>query len=184
MSKNYKGIHYIQEKLKDFDIGFVNCVIRCFNLIEKTKEPDGCLSNTTALYICAKSYGYSPTICYGLCRIDGHDFYHAWLEINNLVIDLSIYGNVNYSPYLVLGYKIDTPFIGDYNNTSISYGRFKFDQDWSKSAIGQMDGKTLIQYMDGSPQYGMWKLVCKLMDRTPTKELLQQLRGYANNVKF
>lgn len=66
MSKNYKGIHYIQEQLKDFDKSFVNCVIRCFNLIEENKEPDGCLSNTTALYICAKSCGYNPIICYGL----------------------------------------------------------------------------------------------------------------------
>ena len=68
MSKNYKGIHYIQEQLKDFDKSFVNCVIRCFNLIEENKEPDGCLSNTTALYICAKSCGYNPIICYGLCK--------------------------------------------------------------------------------------------------------------------
>lgn len=184
MSKNYKGIHYIQEQLKDFDKSFVNCVIRCFNLIEENKEPNGCLSNTTALYICAKSCGYNPIICYGLCNLDGRDFYHAWLEINGIIIDLSIYGNVNYSHYSMWNYKIDTPYIGKYDNSKILYGKFKFDQDWSKSSIGQIAGKTLIQYMNGSPRYGMWKLVCKFMDKTLTKDLLQQLQKYAENVQF
>lgn len=184
MSKNYKGIHYIQEQLKDFDKSFVNCVIRCFNLIEENKEPDGCLSNTTALYICAKSCGYNPIICYGLCNLDGRDFYHAWLEINGIIIDLSIYGNVNYSHYSMWNYKIDTPYIGKYDNSKILYGKFKFDQDWSKSSIGQIAGKTLIQYMNGSPRYRMWKLVCKFMDKTLTKDLLQQLQKYAENVQF
>lgn len=184
MSKNYKCIHYIQEQLKDFDKSFVNCVIRCFNLIEKNKEPNGCLSNTAALYICAKSFGYNPIICYGLCNLDGRDFYHAWLEINGIIIDLSIYGNINYSPYSMWNYKIDTPFIGEYSDSKISYGRFKFDQDWSKSLIGQIVGKTLIQYMNGAPQYRMWKLVCKFMDKTLTKDLLQQLQRYAENVQF
>lgn len=184
MSKNYTAIHYIQHELKNYDPGFVNCVVRCFNIIEQNKEPDGCLSNSAILYICAKKYGYNPTICYGLCNIDGRDFYHVWLELNNIIIDLSIYGNVNYSPYLMLGYKIETPFIGKYDDAKMMYGRFKFDQDWDSSLIGGIQGKTLIQYMDGLPQFKMWKLVCKCMDKTFTKDLLQQLRKYAENVQF
>ena len=38
-----------------------------------------------------------------------------------------------------------------------------FDQDWNKSAIDQIAGKTLIQYMDELSQCKMWKLVCKLV---------------------
>ena len=38
-----------------------------------------------------------------------------------------------------------------------------FDQDWNKSAIVQIAGKTLIQYMDEPSQCKMWKLVCKLV---------------------
>lgn len=184
MSKNYKGIHYIQEQLKDFDKSFVNCVIRCFNLIEENKEPDGCLSNTTALYICTKSCGYNPIICYGLCNLDGRDFYHAWLEINDTIIDLSIYGNVNYSPYSMWDYKISLPYIGKYDDSKISYGKFKFDEDWNKSLISQVTGKPLIQYIDSAPQYGMWRLVCRYMNKTLTKELFWQLRSYAENVQL
>lgn len=35
MSRNYTAIHYIQEQLKGFDPKFVDCVVRCFNLIRK-----------------------------------------------------------------------------------------------------------------------------------------------------
>jgi hypothetical protein len=38
MSKNYTAIHYIQHELKNYDPGFVNCVVRCFNIITPTDE--------------------------------------------------------------------------------------------------------------------------------------------------
>ena len=57
MRRNYTAIHYIQEQLKEFDPKFVDCVIRCFSLIEQNQEPDGCLSDSVALFICAKEYG-------------------------------------------------------------------------------------------------------------------------------
>lgn len=184
MSRNYKAIHYIQEQLKDFNPDFINCVIRCFNYIEQNKEPDGCLSNSAILYICAKKYGYDPLICYGLCSIDGKEFYHAWLEINDTIIDLSIYGNINFSPYFIWDEKIETPFIGEYNNDKISYGKFIFDEDWTYAAISQIQGKTLIQYMDKPANNSMWRLVCNCMDKTFTTDLLEELRTYAVNVQF
>ncbi|CUQ07512.1 Uncharacterised protein [Anaerostipes hadrus] len=82
---------YIQNQLKKFDPRFTKCVVRCFDLIKQFQESDGCLSNSVALYICAKEYGYDPILCYGLCEFDGKEFYHAWLEINDIVIDVSIY---------------------------------------------------------------------------------------------
>jgi hypothetical protein len=54
MSKNYEVIHYIQKQLDGFHPGFVDCVVRCFNLIEQEREADACISSTAALYICAK----------------------------------------------------------------------------------------------------------------------------------
>ena len=90
MSRNYTAIHYIQEQLKGFNPKFVDCVVRCFNLIEQNQEPNGCLSNSIALFICAKEYGYEPLLCYGLCKFDGKEFYHAWIEIDNTVIDMAI----------------------------------------------------------------------------------------------
>ena len=181
MSRNYQGIHYIQERLKEFNSQFVECVIRQFNLIESYKESDGCLSNSIILYICAKEYDYKPKLCYGLCSYENHQFYHAWLEINDIIIDLSIYGNVNYNPYFTFQNKLDTPYIGVYENNDIYYGRFEFDEDWSSSLISKMEGVTFINYMDGLPQNKMWKLLCRILDTTLSKDLVNHFKSLIKN---
>ena len=99
MITNNKVKNYIEESLKGFNNEFVQSVCRCFEMLEHSKEPNGCLSNTATLYICAKECGYNPEICYGLCEFYGIKFYHAWLVINDTIIDIAIFGNVNYSPY-------------------------------------------------------------------------------------
>lgn len=48
MSRNYPAIHYIQNQMKEFAAGFVDCVVRCFNIMDKNQEPDDCLSNSVA----------------------------------------------------------------------------------------------------------------------------------------
>lgn len=181
MSRNYTAIHYIQEQLKGFNPKFVDCVVRCFNLIEQNQEPDGCLSNSMALFICAKEYGYEPSLCYGLCEFEGKEFYHAWLEINNIVIDISIYGNVNYSPFSMWDNKLDTPYIGPYEDSAVQYGKFKFDDDWSDSMIAQAEGWSFEQYMNGIPLNAMWKIVCKFLDKTPTHNLIEHLKKHIEN---
>lgn len=172
MSKDYKSIKYIREKLDGFDPCFIDCVVRGFNHIFQTKEPDGCLSNTSALYVCAKKYGYSPLICYGLCKIGNEEMYHAWLEIEKLVIDLAIYGNINFPGYGNLlarsqNIVLNTPFIGDYKdaeNYHLEYGRFKFDAEWKDAAISQVEGKSVLEYINGAPNDGMWHLLRRYLD--------------------
>jgi hypothetical protein len=181
MSRNYTAIHYIQKQLKGFDPKFVDCAVRCFNLIEKNQEPNGCLSDSIALFICAKEYGYKPTLCYGLCKIDGREFYHAWLEINGTIIDLAIYGNVNYSPFSMWNRKLDTPYIGSYQDSVVQYGGFQFDEDWYGALISRAEGWSFEQYMNGLPQNAMWKLVCMFLDKTPTKNLIEHLKTLVKN---
>lgn len=181
MSRNYNAIHYIQAQLKGFNPKFVDCAVRCFNLIEQNQEPNGCLSNSIALFICAKEYEYKPSLCYGLCEFDGKGFYHAWLEIDNIVIDMSIYGNANYSPFSMWDNKLDTPYIGSYEDSVIQYGKFKFDDDWSDSMIAQAEGWSFERYMNEVPQNAMWKIVCKFLDRTPTNNLVEYLKTHIKN---
>ena len=178
MKRNYTAIHYIQNQLKGFNPKFIDCVTRCFNLIEQYQEPDGCLSNSILLFICAKEYGYDPVLCYGLCELDGIAFYHAWLEIDGIVIDLSIYGNVNYSPFSLWENNLDVPYIGTYQDSVVQYGKFKFDDDWSYSMIAQMEGWSFEKYMNGLPRNAMWKGVCKILDRTPTNNLVEHLKTH------
>ena len=181
MSRNYNAIHYIQEQLKGYNPKFIDCVVRCFNLMEQYKEPDGCLSDSILLFICAKEYRYKPSLCYGLCALEGKEFYHAWLEIDDIVIDLAIYGNVNYSPFSMWDNKLDTPYIGSYKDSIIQYGKFKFDNDWSGSEIAKTEGWSFEEYMDTLPQNVLWKGVCEILDRTPTNNLIEHLKTHIKN---
>ena len=49
---------------------------------------------------------------------------------------------------------------------------------------GNIDGKTLEQYMDGIPFSGMWKMTCRYLDATPSRKLIDELRGYCSGVIF
>lgn len=183
MSKNKIALDYINTQLSGFKPEFVKCVTRCFEFIERIHQPDGCLSNSIAIFICAKYYGYEPNLCYGLCSFEGHPFYHVWLEINDIVIDLSIYGNVNFNPIARLIWKtqLATPYIGSYTNPYIHYGRFEFDNDWSITAIAQLEGCSFEQYMDGAPNGDMWDLVCQFLNEKPTPKVIMQLRNLIKN---
>lgn len=165
MPKNEISIEYINTQLSGFNPEFVKCVIRCFEFIERIHQPDGCLSNSIALFLCAKYYGYEPNLCYGLCKFEGQPFYHAWLEINGIIIDLSIYGNVNFNPIARLIWKtqLSTPYIGKYDTAIVKYGRFEFDTDWPISGIAQLEGYSFEEYMDGAPDNEMWKLICQFV---------------------
>jgi len=181
MSRNYSAIHYIQNQMKDFDPKFVDCVVRCFNMIDQTHEPDGCLSNSIALFICAKEYGYNPVLCYGLCELNQKEFYHAWLEIDNIVIDMSIYGNVNFSSYSLWDNKLDKPYIGSYEESATHYGKFEFDKNWRNAMIAKAEGLSFTQYINMAPNNAMWKLVCKILDKTPTQNLVKHLETHIKN---
>lgn len=178
MYRNQTAINYIMQQMKGFKPEFVKCVIRCFEFIDSIQQPDGCLSNSVALYICAKEFGYRPKLCYGLCELEGMSFYHVWLEINGIVVDLSIYGNVNFSPVVRMFCQktLDTPYIGTYEDGVITYGRFRFDEDWGTAAISQMEGLTFEQYMDTAPNDEMWWMTCRFLNERPVRKTIRHLR--------
>ena len=182
MGKNYVAIHYIQDRMKSFSPKFVDCVVRCFSYAEQIKADRDCLSNTIALFICAKEYGYNPQICYGLCVLDNREFYHAWLKINDIVIDIAIYGNVNYNPLSPWSFTLETPYIGTYEDAPVHYGEFVFDEDWPMCEISKMQHCPIEKYMDNAPQDGMWRVVCKYLDITFSKQKIKELTKYIENI--
>lgn len=188
--KNYVAISYIQEQLNKFNPEFVNCVIRSFEYIEETKAPDMCLSNSVALYICAKKYGYHPKLCYGLCEFDGYEFYHAWIEIDQTIIDIAIYGNVNYHFLfrVISGATLNVPYIGTYDNKYFRYKKFVFDDVWKYSELSQMEGLTFEKYIENSGnsliENYMWQLICCFLDVDLSEETIEKLKPYIKNEKI
>lgn len=184
MYRNQTAVNYIRQQMKGFKPEFVKCVIRCFEFIDSTHQPNGCLGNSVALYICAKEFGYRPKLCYGLCRVEWVSFYHAWLEINGTIIDPSIYGNINFNPKVRQSCQamLNTPYIGTYKTSVINYGRFEFDESWKSAQISQAEGMSFEQYMDKDPNNGMWLVTCKFLNKLPVRKTIKHLRTLIKNV--
>lgn len=177
MAKDYEMIRYIRNQMQDYDDRFTNAVIKLFCKMVDIKEPNGCLSNSAMLLACAKYCGYNATLCYGLCNNGKHDLYHAWLEINNSIFDIGIYGNSHFSP-LYLDEPIARPVINvTYNDAPLQYGRFIFDADWKEADLRGVEHLSLTQYFDNSERHILWQIVCSLLDLSPTKENGEKIRN-------
>lgn len=188
MAKDYNAIHYIQNQAKKYnDDKLSDLLIRGFNLIYNSQEPDGCASNTVALYVCLKNMGYSPQICYGICTTEsGFEFYHMWLELDDKIIDLAIYGNAKFSVLSgELAYIITTPVVLEtYDESKVHYGKFVFDDDWKHAAISVVENMTLKEYINSAPNNGMKKLICRYMDVSPTIENINKLLDNIGDFRF
>lgn len=189
MAKDYNAIHYIQNQVKkyNFDDKLSDLLIRGFNLIYNNQEADGCASNTTALYVCLTNMGYNPQICYGLCIAgNGFCFYHMWLELDEKIIDLAIYGNARFN-FLSdeLADIIKIPIVLEaYDEANIRYRKFVFDDDWKYAGISAIENMSLKEYINNAPNNGMKKLICRYMDVSPTMGNINKLLDNVSDFHF
>lgn len=167
--RNYEMIHLIQAAGLPKDAQ--NVVVRAFNKMDGTKEPDGCLSISVSLCIALEQLGYSPLLCVGKFWVNGHDFYHAWVQLNGRVIDIAIYGNTAFSPYWRDG--IVKPQVNkEYAETDVKYEPFAFDDDFKDAMIAQMMGRSFYYYCDHAPKRNaIWNLIMYYLDTTSTAVL-------------
>lgn len=189
MAKDYNAIHYIQSQVKKYysDNKLSDLLIRSFNFIYNTEEDSGCVLNTVALYVCLKNMGYNPSICYGLCTTEnGFEFYHMWLELENKIVDIAIYGNAKFS-FLgtALANIIDMPIVLEtYDESVINYGKFVFDNEWKYAAINNIEKMSLKEYINRMPNNSMKKLLCRYMDVSPTISNVNKLLDNVNDFRF
>lgn len=176
MGKDYEMIRYIRGRMEGFDERFVSAVVKLFGRMVEAREPDGCMSNSALLLACAKYCGYDAKLCYGLCSNGKHELYHAWLEINDCVFDIGIYGNSHFSP-LYLDEPLERPVINTkYENAPIHYGRFVFDEDWKEASLRGVEHLSVEKYFDNSERKILWQFVCTLLDMSPTKDNVDKIR--------
>lgn len=174
--KNYEMIHLIQTAGLPVDAEKV--VVRAFNKMNDVKEPDGCLSISVSLCIALEYLGYSPELCIGKFWVKGHDYYHAWTELDKRVIDVAIYGNTSFSPYWRDG--IVAPQINRYYlETDIKYDPFVFDEDFKDALISKMMGKTFYYYCDNAPKRNaIWNMIMYYLD-TSSLNVLKAIKDIA-----
>lgn len=189
MAKDYNAIHYIQNQVKNYnaDDKLSDLLIRGFNLIYNNEESDGCASNSVALYVCLKNMGFNPQIYYGLCGIKNEfEFYHMWIELDEKIIDLAIYGNAKFNFFSdKLAHIIETPIVLEtYDEAKICYDKFLFDDDWKHAAISNIEKKSLKEYINNAPNNSMKKLICRYMDVSPTKDNISKLLDNISDFRF
>lgn len=130
-------------------------------LVWENRDDDGALSNSVVLFVCLRYLGLDPKICFGLCNrnTNGKEFYHVWIELDGKVLDISIFGTLNYSQF-DLETKLHLPVImEDYDTAPFDYGRFVFDEDWNKSVISYGIQTTVFKYIHNSPYNCMYRLI-------------------------
>ena len=173
------------------DSRLTDALIRTFNKICDNREPDGCFSNSVALHVVLRSLGYNPTLCYGLCTSPkGQEFYHAWIELDGVVLDLSIYGNSHYSPFWNED-PLNPVIFESYDDTPVRYGNQVFDADWENCMISNAVKLGSIEnYIAHAPYVkhpsgnGLWKLIFNILDEVYTQEKHSLLQQYVSNAKF
>ena len=183
LARDYVARKYITDRASIYkDNKLTETLLQTFDIICKNKEPDGCLSNSVALQVILRSIGYDAKLCYGLCTSpDGHDFYHAWLEIEGKILDISVYGNSHYSPFWT-----DKKCVGPYvfeniEDTAVRYYDHTFDDDWKECLIYQaVQMGSVEDYINNAPNNGMWKLIFKILDETYSSERYLELQQYVS----
>lgn len=188
MARDYNARKHISTQLEIYnDQRLTEVLMRAFDNICESKEPDGCFSTSAALHVVLRSLGYDPKICYGLCVTPaGHEIYHAWIELDKKVIDLAIYGNSHFSPYWFEG-PIGPVVFDEYENTAVKYGDHIFDEDWDECMIAQaVKLGSVANYIANAPHVrhpsgnGMWRLIFAILDESYSPEHRSYLQQFVS----
>ncbi len=191
MEKDHGTIKYIVKQTALYnDKRLTDVLVNAFNLMYYNREPDGCLSTSTALHVILQSFGYAPKLCYGLCLCpNGHEIYHAWLELDEKIIDTSIYGNSRFSP-LWMGYPLSAVILEPYSSTELQYRDHTFDKDWKNSLISMIVKMGSIKnYIINAPSVpptgnGMWNLIFAFLNEKYSKERQIFLEKYISTERL
>ncbi len=183
--KRRKIMDRIRTDAVDTDIADV-CV-RAFREMCGAKEPDGCLSTSAALYLAFQHLGLQTVIRMGQVEIEGHPFYHAWLEAERQVFDIAIYGNTAFNPWSrQLGIRPVMPQINRaYCETDIPYFPNKFDEDFKAAGIAPMYMVPLIDYCDHSPkENAIYEEALSYLNLPVTPEQIKEIRQMASGYRI
>lgn len=183
MSRNYEVIHYIQDQLKEFDNNaLTKSVTKLFEKLYNSMMHDACVYATVMLYVIFKYYRIDSTIVYGIAGYESKEydykFYHVWLEVNGKIVDLAIFGNINYSPRM-LYMQLDKPIVNETyasaKEKNIIYKRYETDKNWKNCKIAVADNETIRQYCDNAPQ-NFWQHICSYLGIGGTPKNVNKLK--------
>ena len=187
MERDFQTRRYIAKQTEGYSRKLTDVLTNAFDMMCKVGDHNGCLSTSVALHVILRSLGYEPKLCYGLCTgPDGNEIYHAWLELDDKVIDLAIYGNSRWSPFWH-GRKLNAVVLEEYANTELKYNDHLFDRDWDGCMISMIVKLGSIrEYIKAAPAIphpsnnGMWAVIFAFLGESYTKNRHEELEQYVS----
>lgn len=178
--RDYDAIHLIQKS--GLSEKATSAIVRNFNKMCSAQEPDGCLSMSAVNCLALAYLGMKPSVILGQVKIEDNYFYHAWVETDGRVIDVAIYGNTHFSPYVGLLPQVMPQVYKPYSETNVKYFPNKYDNDFNKWNGHIALGMNLKTYLDHAPKKNaLWNLALYCLDLSPTAENVRKLKDIASH---
>jgi len=179
MSKNYEVLHYIQDKLINYNPKLSNAVQRLFNIEDQSMQAGGCVIDSVVIALLFKKFGIDVDIHLGEMCADGHqDALHCWLTLDNQIIDFGIYGNSKYNP-CYRGPQFNHPLIFE-GNACIKYVDGTTDPSW----LTDLSGIAIIDYMNRCPKDRVRKLFLKALELKEVNTNFDMVNVLAKDMYF
>ena len=185
MARNYKMIHFLQNEMEGMDNKAASMIIRMFNRLDERKIYASALSTSVTLYLALSYIGLLPKLVLGTVQYQGLSYPHAWIEMNDKVFDLAIYGDTRYHPMLTESHDVKAVLpqinVGYADTNEINYYPFQFGSTWAMADMKRLVGKTLKEYADKSPVFNIWSDVCYILELSATSGNLEKMEEIASN---
>lgn len=179
MSKNYEALHYIRDRLMNYDPKLSNAIQRLFNIEDQSMQAGGCVIDSIVIALLFKKFGIDSDIHLGEICADGHhDALHCWLTLDDQIFDFGIYGNSKYNP-CYRGPQFNHPLIFE-DNTGVKYADGTTERSW----LTNLSGMPIIKYINGCPQNRVRKLFLKSLELRDVKENMNMIDALAKDMYF
>lgn len=193
LMKNYETIHFIQENMQRLNNEAATSIItRMYNRLEERKCYASALSTSISLYIAMRHIRLDPKLILGTVQFQGLSYAHAWLELDEKIIDLAIHEDVKYHPVLSsrnletvdpqIYISYEDAAIKETKTQNVCYYPFQFGDTWEMSNMKRVVGKTFEGYAEESPMFDIWLDVCYILDISETQENIDQIKEIARNI--
>ena len=159
--------NYIKDKIEQFNFSeeFAEATLDLFDKMCILQWYGESFRLSVEQYLIARYYGYDAKIKYGLCTDSKNTvtsrsknnvtYRHVWVEVGGIIIDLAIFGKVNFKPFEIGGHEYTYyPCIGKANylkdpktDSRFQYEECDIEKRWSHRGMIDDTKLTIYQFL-------------------------------------
>lgn len=145
----------------------------------ENQESSGSVVVSACIYAALKHLGICSEIVHGVVTCNDVSFFHSWIEIENKIVDVAIFGTLNYKGIS----HLEAPVIMKCRDEALALGLTYFEKEevplevWENNPVNKMLGASVLKFLDQIEDRKAWVLVCKMLNESPTETLVNKIRG-------